>query len=151
MVLEFAAGMALAHASHALRPQTASFLLAIGFIALLTLPQAGPWRCLVWGLPAAAMLAASISLEPSFGPRMPASLLAVGDASFAIYLVHPFVVPALAPHGVVLAALAVPASIAAGLLVHRLIDAPLQRRLAGPRRPQPAYAEAASGAGVLSL
>jgi len=155
MVLEFAAGMAIACLSHGPRLRlplrAAKYVLFAGFALLLLLPPPGPWRFIAWGLPAAAILAAALALERSVGPRLPTFVLAIGDASYAIYLVHPFVVPAFVSHGPLLAAASLPASIAAGLLVHRLIDAPLQRRLTVPRRPPPTYAEPEAGAGVLSL
>jgi peptidoglycan/LPS O-acetylase OafA/YrhL len=114
---------------------------------LLILPSAGPWRFLLWGGPAAAILAAALTLEDKLGPRLPRWLLAIGDASYAIYLVHPLIVPGLARHGVLAATVAVPASLVAGVAVHAWLDAPLQRRLAGKRPAVPAYA---AGAGVLS-
>ncbi len=152
MVLEFAAGMAIAHLGARLgaqlAPRGAAWLLPMAFMLLLALPASGPWRCLCWGLPATAILAASLALEPVLGARLPRWLLAIGDASYAIYLVHPFVVPALARHGSVAGAVSVPASVAAGLLLHGLVDAPLQRLLAARKRPARVYG--AAGAGVLS-
>jgi peptidoglycan/LPS O-acetylase OafA/YrhL len=114
---------------------------------LLTLPSAGPWRFLFWGAPATAILAACLALEEMVGAVLPGWLLAVGDASYAIYLVHPLIVPAMARHGALAASAAVPLSLAAGILVHRWLDAPLQRRLAGWHSVPPPYA---AGAGVLS-
>ena len=136
MVLEFAAGMALASAPWRPGGRVAVVLLGVGLTLLLILPQAGPWRCLVWGLPASAVLAGALALESALGGRIPLWVLALGDASYAIYLVHPFVVPALAVHGLAAAVLAVPLSVAAGLLAHRQVDARLQRALR--RRPDPA-------------
>jgi len=127
MVLEFAAGMVLASITLRLPRRMAFVLLAGALALLLMLPQAGPWRFLVWGVPAAAVVGACLVLEPTLGARLPAWVLAVGDASYAIYLVHPFVVPALAAHGA--AVVSVPASVLAGLLVHWGFDARLQRWL----------------------
>jgi peptidoglycan/LPS O-acetylase OafA/YrhL len=148
MVLEFAAGMAIARFGGRLKPRAAAWLLAIAFVLLLTLPASGPWRCLCWGLPAAIILRASLALEPVLGPILPAWLLAIGDASYAIYLVHPFVVPALAGHSPIASVASVPVSVAAGLVVHRLVDAPLQHLLASRRLKLTVYAPV--GAGVLS-
>ena len=133
MVLEFAAGMVLAVMAFRPGGRASVVLLGVAMSLLLILPQAGPWRFLVWGLPAAAVLSAALSLEPTMGARIPAWVLAVGDASYAVYLVHPFVVPALAAHGPIAAIVAVPISVAAGLLVHRQVDARLQRAV----RPRP--------------
>jgi peptidoglycan/LPS O-acetylase OafA/YrhL len=129
MVLEFAAGMALATFPPRLPPRAALWLLPAAAALLLAVPLTGPWRFLTWGVPAAGLLAAARALEPSLGPRLPRALLAIGDASYAIYLVHPFLVPAIAPHGTLGALAAVPLSVAAGLLVHRYVDAPLQAGL----------------------
>ena len=135
MVLEFAAGMliwAAATHTYATRPARASApalaLMTVGTVLLLTLPLAGQWRFLVWGAPAACILLGAVALESRFGAKLPGAVLAVGDASYAIYLVHPFIVPALAAHGWLGAAAAIPISIAAGLLVHTWFDAPVQRR-----------------------
>ncbi len=145
MVLEFAAGMALGCVSGALPRRAAIWIMASSAVLLLTLPHAGPWRFLAWGMPAAAILAAAVALEPRAGPHLPAWLLATGDASYAIYLVHPFVVPAFASHGAVAAIAAVPASAMAGMLVHRRVDVPLRRWLRGRGTDPRPY-----GAGVLS-
>jgi peptidoglycan/LPS O-acetylase OafA/YrhL len=147
LVLEFAAGMALACLPWRVPARAAPFLLAGGTMLLLTLPSAGPWRFLFWGAPATAILAACLALEEMVGAVLPGWLLAVGDASYAIYLVHPLIVPAMARHGALAASAAVPLSLAAGILVHRWLDAPLQRRLAGWHSVPPPYA---AGAGVLS-
>jgi peptidoglycan/LPS O-acetylase OafA/YrhL len=145
LVLEFAAGMALACIRWRVPRRAAPWLLAAGATLLLNLPSAGPWRFLLWGIPASVILAACLALEPTVGQRLPAWLLTVGDASYAIYLVHPLIVPAMARHGALAAAAAVPLSVAAGILVHRWLDAPLQRRLAGRHSAPPPH-----GAGVLS-
>ena len=136
LVLEFAAGMLvwLATRNRWLpRPRAAVSLLAMAAALLLVVPSAGPWRCLMWGTPAAAILLAALALEPRYGSRMPPAVRATGDASYAIYLVHPFIVPALAPHGPLCAVAAITLSLAAGLLVHAWVDMPIQIAL---RRPQ---------------
>jgi peptidoglycan/LPS O-acetylase OafA/YrhL len=135
MVLEFAAGMVLASMPWRPGRRGAVALLGIGVALLLMLPQAGHWRFLVWGVPAAAVFSGALALEASLGAAVPALVLAVGDASYAIYLVHPFAVPALAAHGRIAAVLAVPVSVAAGMVVHRQVDARLRGALRGwPRR-----------------
>jgi peptidoglycan/LPS O-acetylase OafA/YrhL len=99
------------------------------FVLLLAVPPAGHWRFLAWGCPAAIVLAASLALEPRVGSHVPGWLVAVGDASYAIYLVHPFIVSPLAAYGASIAAATVPASVVAGLAVHRIIDSRMQRLL----------------------
>jgi peptidoglycan/LPS O-acetylase OafA/YrhL len=154
MVMEFAAGMFLAALTNCVSIRAAPVLFCVSVLLTQAVPSAGAWRFLTWGVPITLMLASALALEPVVGSRVPAWFLAIGDASYAIYLVHPFVVPAMVRHGSFAAAACVPASIAAGVLVHRFIDAPMQRRLAGRAgwgRPPPVYAEAEAGAGVLSL
>jgi peptidoglycan/LPS O-acetylase OafA/YrhL len=139
MVLEFAAGMVIGGTSWAVPVRAAPWIITAAGILLLTLPPAGHWRFLEWGMPAAAMLAAALALESSVGPRLPNAVCAIGDASYAIYLVHPFVVPSLARHGEIPAIASIPVSVTAGLLLHWLVDAPLQRRLSEKRRSAPDY------------
>jgi len=130
LVMEFALGIGVARLAarrNFLAPAPGAVLAGIGLAALLVLPLAGNWRFLVWGLPAAAMLLGALALEACFAARMPRWLIWAGDSSYAIYLVHPFIVPALA--WVVCAAAALPISIAAGIWVDRFVDAPLRRWL----------------------
>jgi exopolysaccharide production protein ExoZ len=124
VVLEFAAGMALAAMPARLGTRTALCLAITGCALLLAVPSLGPWRCIMWGVPASCIIAAALALEPTWGCHVPAPLVAAGDASYAIYLIHPFVVAALARYGT---APTLAASLAAGLLLHRVVDARLQR------------------------
>ena len=52
-------------------------------------------RVLTWGIPAFAVVAGAVSLEPLVAPSLPRWLLTLGDASYSIYLSHGFVLPAL--------------------------------------------------------
>jgi exopolysaccharide production protein ExoZ len=123
LVLEFALGMLAWQARRFRRPPAPLALLLFASVLLLVLPLAGQWRWLVWGAPATAMLLAALALEPRYGARLPRLLLALGEASFAIYLAHPFVIPLLARHAPVLA---VPVSVVVGMALHRFVDAPMQ-------------------------
>jgi peptidoglycan/LPS O-acetylase OafA/YrhL len=135
MVLEFAAGMAIAGLDRrrggAKWPGLALF---VACVVLCLAPGAGPWRFLVWGVPAATAVAAALALEPRAGPVLPPWMLGVGDASFAIYLVHPFVIACLATHGRLGAGAAVPLSLVAGVALHRFVDAPMQLGMRGGGR-----------------
>ena len=87
------------------------------------------------GLPAAAIVGACV-----LGPRWPSSrgilaLAAIGDASYSLYLCHPFVVrllrnawlallPTTVPLGIELA-LSCFAAVAAALILHRSVEAPM--------------------------
>jgi peptidoglycan/LPS O-acetylase OafA/YrhL len=99
IVLEFVAGMVIAQL--ALRgvtmpPLAAAALLVAGFVLMFQdwgdgLPVQA--RALVWGLPATAIVAAVVSLEPLLRSRVPKSAMRLGDASYALYLFHPLVAP----------------------------------------------------------
>ena len=145
MVLEFAAGLLLGTAHITAKPRMALAMLVVGTTSLLAFPSCGPWRCLAWGLPATAILAGAVALEAHFGRFLPSWLLAIGDASYAIYLVHPFVVPVFAGHGAAACICSVPASLAAGWLVHRHVDSWLQRQF----RSASSYQVRAEKEGVL--
>jgi len=117
-------------------------LLATGAaVALAWLPAGTPWwRALDWGGPAALLVASLLALEQREAVRWPRALLRLGDASYAIYLVHGFVLGALAavprvPSAWVLLAAALALSTAAGLAVHHGVERPIAawfaRRRAG--------------------
>ena len=46
-------------------------------------------------MPALAIVAGAVSLETRIARALPQGLLALGDASYSIYLVHGFVLPAV--------------------------------------------------------
>lgn len=147
IVLEFAAGMgiALLHRRGLMLGAGARFALAAVAVGLLLgsphAPlSAGPWRDLALHGSAAALLV----LAAVTGPREPAAptalgsaLVRVGDASYALYLVHPFAIRGLRevfvrlgvlePWLFVVAALA--SAVIAALLVHRLFEVPVTRAL----------------------
>lgn len=55
----------------------------------------GLWpRVIFWGIPGGALLLGAISLERA-GLRTPRPLVTLGDSSYSLYLVHPFLMPAL--------------------------------------------------------
>ena len=156
ILLEFAFGMALALArEHGVRLGRATALaLAAVALALLAIDlgraDAPLWlpRVLAYGVPAALLVAAA-ALRPG-GEARPGPLtrlaVAVGDASYALYLLHPFVIRAgreamlagglavvVGPWAFVAFALVLAS--AAALVVHRVFERPLtawtRRRLEG--------------------
>ena len=148
ILLEFVAGMFIGWATaagHRLGPALSAGCLLLAFAALpLTqvLPHgaAFTWRVLVWGVPGALAVAAAIGLEPRLQGRLNGWPQRLGDASYAIYLVHGFVLPplgalvvklgwtqGLAPALTVLLACLVSAGV--GLQVHQRLEQPLTRRL----------------------
>ncbi len=115
----------------------------IGFAALALLPQVTDSQVAGVFVPALAVLLGARGLEPKL-PRWKLPVL-LGDASYAIYLTHLFVLQGL---GLLLSAFALPllvsvlllmtGSAAFGVLVHRAVELPLTawcRRLLDARRP----------------
>ncbi len=102
IVLEFAAGMLVAQlllAGVRLAAPVRLLLAACGVGMLFVEGRAdGPWRFLAYGLPATLFVAACVLARPASG-RVSARLrlgILLGDASYAIYLVHPFPMRAFA-------------------------------------------------------
>jgi exopolysaccharide production protein ExoZ len=154
IVLEFAAGAGLALAYRdGFRPGLPARLV-LAALGILGLVLAARWlagldgadgflRPLLVGVPAALLVAAALGPERDAAQvsRLPAAvrgLVILGDASYAFYLVHPFALrlvreallrlglaPAVHPWGGMAFMLA--GSVAAALLVHRLVERPLTR------------------------
>jgi exopolysaccharide production protein ExoZ len=77
-------------------PSVAAALLPLALVTIFCVPMgSGILRPISWGLPAAAIIASAVALEQRLYPVLPRTLLALGDASYSIYLVHGFVVPAV--------------------------------------------------------
>jgi peptidoglycan/LPS O-acetylase OafA/YrhL len=163
ILLEFVAGMFIGWAAvngRLLPRAIAAPCLTAAFLALpLTMfvpaAEAYAWRWLLWGIPGALALAAAVALEPTLGQGLRGWPEKLGDASYAIYLVHGFVLP---PLGILMGWLhlnsgvwplatllpACGASAAAGWCVHRWLERPLTDFLNDRMRPrelQPASAE----------
>jgi exopolysaccharide production protein ExoZ len=134
MLLQFAAGVWLARRRQLGRntsPKAGAVLVVIGVGLLVAQGLSGLrsdlWRPLLWGIPAAMIVAGAVSLEAVRAPR---ALVRLGDASYAIYLCH-FVAVALVA-GVIgvsptwrFVPAAVALSLAVGLMFHRWIEKPL--------------------------
>ncbi len=144
LVLEFGAGAVLGlwllraptPARHGVA--AAWLLAAAAMLALLALPAGTPWwRALDWGGPATLLVAALLAVERSARLRWPGWLLRLGDASYAIYLAHGFVLAALAalhlPAAWVLLVAALGVSSGTGLAVHRWVERPIAAWLSGRR------------------
>ena len=99
IVLEFVFGVVLAQwtlRGARLPPAIAAVLVLAGLVVILAMPIGSEnLRVLTWGVPAFAVVAGAVSLEPLVAPALPRWLLALGDASYSIYLSHGFVLPAL--------------------------------------------------------
>ncbi|HYF54521.1 MAG TPA: acyltransferase [Salinarimonas sp.] len=139
IVLEFAAGMALGLArAHGLRlgsgVRAALAGLAVGALVLDVAFVPEVPRIVAYGIPAALLVAAA-GLGAAGGRPGRLALLGehLGDASYALYLVHPF---AIRPLGLAAGAagvvgpwsflvLALAAALVASLVVHRWVERPL--------------------------
>jgi exopolysaccharide production protein ExoZ len=152
--LEFLAGMYLAAYAHWLKKIPAWISLvaaAICFSFVLCGPFAAPefqvTRPLIYGVPGALIVAAFVALEGQIEFGRWRALLLLGDASFALYLSHTFVVPAIA--GVFakyvhlgqmagllsMVALSVAVSLPVGILIHLYLELPLLQALAKKKVP----------------
>jgi peptidoglycan/LPS O-acetylase OafA/YrhL len=136
IVLEFAYGVLLGTAAlaGARMPRAARAGLAALALAMLALSDHATLpRPLAWGIPAALLVAAAtFGASTSRSPAMRAAVL-LGDASYALYLVHPFPMravfvllpPAPTPLGVLAyVALCTALSIALALALHRWLEVP---------------------------
>lgn len=156
IILEFAYGAGIGWFHHRLRlgALKATLLFFCGFAAIFAsswLIHAGEiddsWRFLCWGLPAAAIVLACLTLDFG-GGRTARGMIAIGDASYAIYLVHVPVIYFVAPivamplhtagymsGGDSLVALSFVLSLLGGLVFHRLPWPERPRRPIAPARP----------------
>jgi peptidoglycan/LPS O-acetylase OafA/YrhL len=142
LVLEFTFGMVLAHAFVSKRLQTSRpslFLLmgALGLLALALIPTSGNWmRVAVWGTAASVALAGGLATERWLGPYLPRWLVAIGEASYSLYLTHGFVLPVIgalvarahlstAAFGIVLIPTCLIGSTIAALVVYRYVEFPI--------------------------
>lgn len=159
IVLEFAVGLwiGLGRAHGLTLPMLARVALGtVGLVLFSTVSLMPGWwpGSLLYLLPAGCLVAAcGLASGASSVPAPERIAEALGDASYAIYLVHPFVIrPIRQAFGIVLArsgtigagweplflALALVATALAALVVHRFVDRPLTRafrRLLEPTRP----------------
>lgn len=100
ILLEFAAGVALARISDGLRSYSLGMaLLGAGVVGMALAAFVGVdqdpsrWtRILCLGLPAIALVAGALSIEQSGKWTDLASLRSLGDASYSLYLLHGFVI-----------------------------------------------------------
>jgi exopolysaccharide production protein ExoZ len=137
-VLQFFYGMVIAKACLAgkhIPKRFAMLLLGLGFLGLL-----GPWPALLqlhgleYGIAAALIVYSTASLEDAL-TQIPRIVLLMADASYVIYLFHPFIAPAvpaaLARLHLLYPSLSVVCSVilalGGGCLIHLLVDAPITR------------------------
>ncbi|MCJ2067147.1 acyltransferase [Methylobacterium sp. J-088] len=173
IVLEFAAGAGLALAYRSgVRPPVPlrAGLAGLGLLGLILAARLladlgeadGFVRPLLVGVPAALLVTSALGpgRDAAQVARLPApirALVTLGDASYALYLVHPFALrlvreilvrigpaQALHPYGGMVLMLA--ASVAAALVIHRFVETPLTRRFRRILDPGTAQIRVPSGA-----
>lgn len=156
IVLEFGAGVALGaylvpHLSRMGIGAPGWGVLALaGFVLLAVLPDPGSnsWmRLAVWGVPGFFLVSGALLQERTSRPIRLPGMLMLGNASYALYLVHPLSVAlagivwrrAQGPIGTTASGLlfilvAFAASLVAGVVAHFTIERPLARWFATPKR-----------------
>ncbi len=124
-----------------------TMLAALGFVLAWywspVAPTAWTWRFLLWGVPGVLLVAAALSWEATGKVWRVGLLVLLGDASYAIYLFHTFVLKSTAgfvdrfapgsPAAEALAVMVVAAFV--GVLVTILAERPLLARIRARRRP----------------
>jgi exopolysaccharide production protein ExoZ len=97
IAVEFLFGVAIGNGIpwlQSLRPMIGVIAGLTAFVLLLVVPVGADLaRPLTWGIPAACIVGAVVSTEMSIRQHLPRWLLAAGNASYATYLTHGFVVP----------------------------------------------------------
>ena len=149
LTLEFVFGMLVAVFTLAGRriPARIGLLLVAGAVAAVAIyvpyiDSLSSLRGLAWGLPAAAVVAAALGLEVGATSLPMRLMVRLGDASYSLYLVHSaFFIAAFAllsrlvdPHGLPAIAYALfllAGSIICAVLLYRLFERPVTRRLHG--------------------
>ena len=141
LLLEFLAGMFVAKFAQSLRElhwRIAVAALIVGMLGDLLIEADGSaLRVLFWGGSSAIAVAGAVSLESKIRVHIGRPLLLLGDASYALYLVHTFVVPALTiiaikrggigPWGLI--AVSTLCSVGASVAIFRYVESPIGRRL----------------------
>ena len=92
------------------------------------------WRPMVWGAPAAMVVAGAVSIEADGGWKAIPGLRTLGDASYSIYLIHTLTIGALAMtigawNPPVFIPLAMVVSVVSGLACWRWLEQPMLKRL----------------------
>lgn len=159
LLLEFLAGVLISFGYRRFAPRLerapSAVIYAIAGIALVAaltalvlqdlrvIPRFGELRAVYYGAAAVVTVAAALCLEPLIRDgRLTRGLLEIGDASYAMYLFHPFVTVLLSQVilGGVIAAAGVPLRIVlligtlgvvvlSSIAIDRWVDRPIQRRL----------------------
>lgn len=136
IILEFVVGMIIARiwlSGAVVSASVAFLLLFVGVVALIFHDAVSDLpRIIGWGVPSALVVVGIVFLEPFLRKVLPALILAMGDASYSIYLFHGLLLPVI---GVIVAklgwrepmsyvAVATALSFAVGWSIYKLIEKP---------------------------
>jgi len=167
LILEFLLGVLIAKTWRRISQRAGGIILTLGLIAFLPTfilgpmqlndgaamnePLAGLARVVMWGLPAALIVLAAVRLETAqtFPTPLRRSLVFLGDASYAVYLVHTIVLrgfgrlvelTGLQIPGDIIVLIGLIGSVIGGVFVHILLEKPLLGLMSGkspgwPRLP----------------
>lgn len=136
MLLEFVLGLGVARFRHILRPGAALPLFVLSILLLaasaFVTVDPTPYRVVIWGLPACALLASCLSLEEAgrWPRRWLAPLERLGDASYSLYLTHGIVLAAIfkfLPMGILTTLVAVSLALVVAQLSYMLLERPINR------------------------
>ncbi len=149
IILEFAFGAMIGHmALSGVKPgRNTAIMLCAGALVILVAgaysPALSAERVLAYGLPAALLVIAALAFEQSGeGNVVTRSLVRLGDASYALYLLHPFVLRGLSVvAGTMLAGISpilfiivgLAAACIVSLAVWRWFEKPVTKALQGPK------------------
>jgi peptidoglycan/LPS O-acetylase OafA/YrhL len=149
IAVEFIFGMAIALLADATKLSRAAAVLLLfsGIAGLVVVAEASPqseWRFALWGIPCALVVAGATLHRFSLSARLWRPWIVLGNASYALYLVHPLILtmPGLVarkmfgvaqgpwldhpiPYGIALVALTISVAVA----VHFLVEKPVIRAL----------------------
>jgi peptidoglycan/LPS O-acetylase OafA/YrhL len=145
IILEFCAGMLIALCPGKIRLQRRArlALVALAFAIFILAPSGWP-DIASQGVPAACLLAAAALGAPARNRGLITASLILGDASYALYLVHPFIMRGfeiIAPHiaalrhPLIYIPLCLALSQLAALALHRWFEIPVTNRLRPAPRP----------------
>lgn len=167
IVLEFIGGSIVFYLYNALRPQQARrfrfLFLAVAVIAIgaipwpdFLLPIPTNMRAVYLGIPATLLVASVLGLSRAGFDSPWRWIVLLGDASYVIYLIHPFVeigleklllflIPALSQHAAIISLLLLAGVAVASVVIYRTVDLPIQHllRFGGGKRRSPSVIGAA--------
>jgi len=139
MLLEFCLGIVLAEVQWGdlpSKPFLIAAMIAVSVMLYALVPGTEhlvPWRVLAWGVPSALLVASALTCEANWHIPSLGLLLLLGEASYAIYLFHPFILKTvlkLSGQNPILGVVAVVVSASLlGVFVTRSVERPLLRFL----------------------